>query len=492
MILMANELCVEPVTRLEGHGELRVKFAADNKTVEDVHFNITSTRFFEKLLEGRPMEHVSRIATRICGICPVPHHVAALKAEEDAWGVQIPPTAEKLRRLLLAGKQMNSHALHFFALAAPDLIYGPFAEPSKRNLVEILKDLPDVGKIALQMLDFGDDVCNIIGGKSVHPIAGVCGGMRKQLTSIERDGLLSRIPDQRAFYKQVYDLAMQIFEKYDDFITNFAVTPTYYMGTAKNGIHDIYDGDLVISTPDGKKQAYKVQDYRKIIGEKVMPHTFTGHTYFKEVGYPTGIFRTNTLANLNCCDQMATPWANEALQVLRKKFGTNTIHQTFAFHWARIIELIAALEETEKLLKDPGILSSDIKTLEVSPRAGIGVGMVDAPRGNLIYELESDKEGMVKSANILVSTNNNVAGIEKSVKVGAQQIWEQDVLKKISLPAPIVPNAQSSEIKPQALGNLLEMIVRCYDCCLSCSAHLTLVNSKDELLFQRPLALDME
>jgi F420-non-reducing hydrogenase large subunit len=166
---------VEPVTRLEGHGGLRLILGPDNKTVKDVQFNITSTRFFEKLCEGRYAEHVPRITNRICGICPIPHHIAPTKAIEAAWGVQIPKAAYKLRQLFMNAKQYSSHALHFFALAAPDFLYGPFADPAKRNVVNVLKDLPEVGAMALKMMDFGQNLCTEIGAKSVGPIAGIVG-----------------------------------------------------------------------------------------------------------------------------------------------------------------------------------------------------------------------------------------------------------------------------------------------------------------------------
>ncbi|RLI64081.1 MAG: Ni/Fe hydrogenase subunit alpha [Promethearchaeia archaeon] len=436
---------VEPVTRLEGHGGLRLVLAEDGKTVKDVQFNITSTRFFEKLCEGRFAEHVPRITNRICGICPVPHHLAATKSVEKAWDVEIPPAAYKLRQLFMNAKQYSSHLLHFFALAAPDFLYGPFAPAAKRNVVSVIKDMPDVGAMALKMMDFGQNICAAIGGKAVGPIAGIVGGMRNPLSSDARDGFLAQIPEQLEYVKKTVDLAKKVVTDYWDVIANLAVTETYYCGVAKkvNGelVHEIYDGDLVVVTPDGEKKVYDPQNYLEAIGEHIPSHSYATHTYYKPVGYPAGIYRTNSLAMINACDRMSTPIAEDARKELVKACvgnGGKVIHHTFAYHWARIVETVEAFELCVQYLKDPDILSTDIKTLDVKPKAGRGVGMVDAPRGNLIYDMKTDTDGICRKLNILVATNHNIAGIEKSVKHAAQQIFEQDILSKIKLPDPML------------------------------------------------------
>lgn len=435
---------IEPITRLEGHGGLRLVLGEDGKTVKDVQFNITSTRFFEKLCEGRYAEHVPRITNRICGICPVPHHIAATKSVEAAWDVQIPQDAYNLRQLFMNAKQYSSHILHFYALAAPDFVYGPFADPSKRNVVSVINDLPDVGAMALKMMDFGQNICSAIGGKAVGPIAGIVGGMRNPLSSLNRDGFLAQIPAQLEFVKATVDLAKKVVTDYWDVVANLAVTPTYYCGVAKNVngkfVHDIYDGDIVFVSPTGEKTGYKPANYLDAIGERSVAHSYATHTYYKPAGYPDGIYRTNSLAMLNACDEMPTPLAEAA----RKEMFTAcvgedgcVVHNTFAYHWARIVETVAAFENIVTLLKDPKILSTDIKT-DVTPKAGRGVGMVDAPRGNLIYDMTTDAEGICRKLNILVATNHNIAGIEKSVKHAAKQIFEDGALANIKLPDPML------------------------------------------------------
>jgi F420-non-reducing hydrogenase large subunit len=359
--------------------------------------------------------------------------------------VEIPPDAYRLRQLFMNAKQYSSHLLHFFALAAPDFVYGPFADASKRNVVSIIKDMPDIGKMALEMMDFGQNICTAIGGKSVGPIAGIVGGMRNPLSSDARDGFLAQIPQQLEYVKQTVELAKTVVDNYWDVIAKLAVTPTYYCGVAKNvnGIlhHDIYDGDIIFVSPEGEKTSFKPENYLDAIGERSVAHSYATHTYFKPKGYPEGIYRTNSLAMLNACDQMPTPLAEEARQeMFQKCIGADrgVIHNTFAYHWARIIETVAAFENIVELLKDPKITSTDIKTLDVSPKAGRGVGMVDAPRGNLIYDIKTDEEGICRKLNILVATNHNIAGIEKSVKHAAQQIFEDRALDELELPDPMV------------------------------------------------------
>ncbi len=436
---------VEPVTRLEGHGGLRLVMSEDGTTVKDVQFNITTTRFFEKLCEGRFAEHVPRITSRICGICPVPHHIAATKSVEDAWDVEIPRPAYKLRQLFMNAKQYSSHLLHFFALAAPDFLYGPFAPAGKRNVVQIIKDLPEVGTMALKMMDFGQNICAAVGGKAIGPIAGIVGGMRKPLTAELRDGLIAQLDEQLGYVKATVDLAKKVVTDYWDVIANLAVTETYYCGVAKeeNGelVHDIYDGKLVFVSPEGEKMVYDEENYMEAIGEKIPSHSYATHTYYRPKGYPDGIYRTNSLAMLNACDRMATPLAEEARkEMFTKCVGEDgkVIHNTFAYHWARVIEIVGAFETMAKYLKDPEIISTDIKTLDVQPKAGRGVGMVDAPRGTLIYDMKTDSEGICRKLNLLVATNHNIAGIEKSVKHAAKQIFEEDILSKIKFPEPML------------------------------------------------------
>ena len=431
---MVKEIEVEPVTRLEGHGGLKIVLG-DDGTVKDIQFNIQSTRFFEKFLEGRYMEHVARITPRVCGICPIPHHLAPLKAVEDAWGVQIPEPARKLRQLLMNAKQYSSHAIHFYALAAPDFLLGPFADPALRNVVHVINKMPDVGAMALKMMDFGQKLCAAVGGKSVHPIVAIPGGMKKALDEDVRDKFLKVIDEQIEFSKKTVEIGLKVVEDYWDVVANVGVVPTYYVGMTNNGVHDIYEGDIRIVSPDGEKTDYAPQKYLDALGEHIPEHSYATHMYYKPAGYPEGIYRANTLAMINCADKMATPLADEALKAMRAKLGNNP-HFTFAYHWARLIELVESIEMIATLLQDPDVVNPDCKTLDVQPREGEGVGIVEAPRGLLLYHLFGDAVGIVKKANLLVATNHNIAGIEKTLMHVAKQVFEDKALDSLKLPDP--------------------------------------------------------
>ena len=431
---MPKEIKVEPVTRLEGHGDLKVVLGDDGK-IKDVQFNITSTRFFEKFLEGRYCEHINRITPRICGICSIPHHIAPTKAVEDAWGIEIPTAALKLRKLLMNAKQYSSHALHFYALAAPDFLLGPMADPALRNVIHVINKMPDVGAMALKMMDFGQKLCAAVGGKSVHPVTAIVGGMKKPLDEFNRDKFLKQIEDQVEWAKKTVDIGLKLVDDYWDVIANIGVVPTYYVGMTKNGIHDIYEGDIKIVTPDGEKTDYDFHKYLDCLGEHIPKHSYASHMYYKPKGFPEGIYRAGPLAMINAVDKMATPLANEALKNFRDKTGPIS-HHTFAYHWARLIELVESIEVIASLLQDPDIVNPDCKTFDVQPRQAEGIGIVEAPRGLLLYHIWSDDDGICKKANLLVATNHNIAGIEKTLLHVAKQVFEDKALDGIKLPDP--------------------------------------------------------
>jgi len=354
---------------------------------------------------------------------------------EDAWGVEIPTPALKLRKLLINAKQYSSHTLHFYALAAPDFLLGPMADPALRNVVHVINQMPDVGAMAMKMMDFGQKLCATIGGKSVHPISAIVGGMKKPMDESARDKFLKIIPEQVEFAKKTVEIGLKVVEDYWDVVANVGVVPTYYVGMTKNGVHDIYEGDIRIVTPDGEKIDYAPQKYLDALGEHIPEHSYATHMYYKPAGYPEGIYRANTLAMINCADKMATPLADEALQAMRAKVGAIS-HHTFAYHWARLIELVESIEQIATLLQDPDIVNPDCKTLDVQPREAEGIGVVEAPRGLLLYHIWSDAEGICKKANLLVATNHNIAGIEKTLMHVAKQVFEDKALDSLKLPDP--------------------------------------------------------
>ncbi len=428
---------VDPVTRLEGHGSLTLKLGTDGK-VKDVQFNVNSTRFFEKFLEGRPMEEAPRIAPRICGICPIPHHLASVKAVEAAWDITPPRAAVKLRRLMIEAKQLSSHAIHFYALAAPDFVFGPFADPSVRNVAAVLKHLPDVAVQAIKLMEFGQELIKTVGAKAIHPTTAIPGGQLCSMSEEDRDLWLGKVPEMLENIHKTVDLAKKVVTDYIDVVTKVAVTPTYYIGLANKGVLDIYEGTARVMDPDGKIVAdFEAKDYRKYYGEHIPKHSYATHIYYKPAGYPEGIWRANTLARCNVADKMATPLADAALKEMRELVGRPS-HHTFAYHYARIVELVQAAEWIKTLLEDPEIVSKDVKLADVEPKAGEGVGLVEAPRGILLHNYTSDEKGMLTKANLIVATNNNIAGIEKSLMVAAKQVFEEKAHESLKLPDPLV------------------------------------------------------
>ncbi|MBS3795536.1 MAG: Ni/Fe hydrogenase subunit alpha [Candidatus Thorarchaeota archaeon] len=428
---------IDPVTRLEGHGSLTIKLGPNNE-VKDVQFNVSSTRFFEKFLEGRPMEEAVRIAPRICGICPVPHHLASVKTVEDAWDVKPPSAAIKLRRLLIEAKQLSSHAIHFYALAAPDFVFGPFADPAVRNVAAVLKHLPGVATQAIKLMEFGQELCKTVGAKAIHPTTAIPGGMMSPITEEQRDHWLSKTDEMFENIQKTVDLAKTVVNDYLDVITKVAVTPTYYLGLVNDGELDIYDGLIRVMDPEGEiVEEFEPRNYDDYYGEHVPNHSYATHIYYKAAGYPEGIWRANSLARCNVADKMATPMAQEALEEMRELVGRPS-HHTFAYHYARVIEMVQAAEWIKKLLEDPEIVSEDVKLADVEAKAGEGVGVVEAPRGTLLHNYVCDDDGIIEKANLIVATNNNIAGIEKSLMDAAKLIFEEEGHKGLELPDPMV------------------------------------------------------
>jgi F420-non-reducing hydrogenase large subunit len=384
------------------------------------------------------MEEAPRIAPRICGICPIPHHLASVKAVEAAWDITPPPAAIKLRRLMIEAKQFSSHVIHFYALAAPDFVYGPFANPADRNVAAVLRDLPDVAVQAIKMMEFGQELIKTVGAKAIHPTTQIPGGSLTSLKEEDRDFFLGRLEEVQQLTLNTVDLAKKVVTDYLDVITKVAVTPTYYIGLSNDGTLDIYDGTVRVMDPDGKIVAdFEPDDYTKYYGEHVAKHSYATHIYYKPAGYPEGIWRANTLARCNVNERMATPLADAALKEMRELVGRPS-HHTFAFHYARIVETVQAFEAIAGLLNDPDICNTDVKISDVEPKAGEGVGIVEAPRGILLHNYVSDDKGMLTKANLIVATNNNIAGIEKSLMTAAKQIFEDKAHESLVLPEPMV------------------------------------------------------
>ncbi|ACV24079.1 F420-non-reducing hydrogenase Vhu subunit A [Methanocaldococcus fervens] len=417
-----GKIVIEPLSRLEGHGKVTITLDENGKP-KDVKLHITALRGFEQFVVGRPAEEVPRIVPRICGICQTAHHLASVKAVDAAWGVEIPEPAKKLRELMHIGNMIHSHALHFYFLAAPDFVLGVDADPAIRNVIGVIDKAPEAAKQAIALRKYGQKIVEAIGGKAIHPVTGIPGGQAKQLKEEERDELLKDADQMIEYAKNGIELIKQINEQYMEQIKTLGVIDTWYLGLVKGGKHNFYDDTLRFLSPDGKEKVdFKPAEYLDYIGEHVVSHNYVKYPFYKKAGYPDGIYRVGPLAMLNVCDSMETPLAEEYRKEFFDIFGFPA-NQSLAYHHARLIELVEACEKAKILLEDNDITSDDIKA-EVEPKAGNGVGVVYAPRGVLIHNYETDENGIVVKANMIVATTHNVPTMEKAIQQAAQEIFK--------------------------------------------------------------------
>ena len=452
-----KQIVIQPVSRIEGHAKITIQLD-DQGNVADTRVNVVELRGFERFAIGRPVEELPRIVPRICGVCPWAHHLASSKACDAVFGVEIPPAAKKLRELAYMGHFIHSHVLHFFILSGPDFVMGPDADYSIRNVIGVIQKVPDIAKKVVKIRYLGQMMTQILGGKAIHPDVSVPGGWSKPITKEEVESLKGMAKECLDFATFAIDFAKkEIFPKYLDVVKSLAPIDTGFLGTVRNGELNLYDGDLRMMTPDGKYEEFPVENYLDYIGEHVEPWSYLKFPYYKKMGQfsmdldnPVGIYRTNALARINVCDRIATPLAQKELEEFRNSFG-RPAQLTLLYHWARLIETLYCAEKATELLDDPEIMDFDTRKA-VTPRAGRGVGCVEAPRGTLIHDYETDEKGIVTNCNIIVGTTHNNAPINMSVKRSAMDLIKNGVYD-------------------QGLLNKVEMSIRAYDPCFSCATH---------------------
>ena len=456
---MGKTLTIAPVTRIEGHAKVTIQLD-DSGNVEDTFVNVVELRGFEKFCIGRPVEELPRIVTSICGVCPWHHHLASAKANDAVFGVTPPPTGTKLRDLCQSIAYCSDKILHFFFLAGPDFVMGPDADYSVRNVIGIAGANPEIGKKVVRARHLGTQMLLIASGKSIHPVTAVPGGFSKPLTEKEREQLLPMAKEMLEFAKFAISFAKEnLFSKYTEAIESIGIIKTGFLGTVTDdGVLNVYDGKLRLMKMDGSYTDFTYEDYTDYIEEKVLPWTYLKFPYAKKWGEgfsmniddPKGIYRTNTLARINVCDKMATPLAQVELEEFREKFG-RPAQPTLLYNWARLIELVYNAEHTLELLNDPDITSKETR-VPVTPRAGRGIGCVEAPRGTLIHDYETDDQGLITNVNLIVGTTHNNAPINMSVKQTAKALIKDGNYDETIL-------------------NMVEMAIRAYDPCLSCATH---------------------
>lgn len=455
---MGKTITIQPVTRIEGHAKITVKLD-DAGNVADSLVQVVETRGFEKFCTGRPAEEMPRITTRICGVCPWSHHLASAKATDGIFGVEPPKAGTMLRDLCNSVAFCEEHILHFYFLAAPDFVMGPDAEYSVRNVIGIAKSNPDLGKRVVRVRHLAAKMLEILAGKPIHPTAAVPGGFSKPLLESERDQLKGMADEVLDLAKFSIKFAKEdIFPKYIDAVKTLGVINTGFLGTVTDdGALDLYDGKLRMMQPDGSYEDFAYEQYTDYISEHIEPWTYLKFPYMKKAGKldmdlenPVGVYRTNTLARINVVDKIPTPLAQQELEEFRKEFG-RPAQQTLLYNWARLIELLFNAEHVVDLLNDPEITSTETRK-SVTPKAGSAVGCTEAPRGTLIHDYEADDKGLITNVNLIVGTTHNNAPINMSVKRSAMDLIKDGKYD-------------------QGILNRLEMAVRAYDPCLSCSTH---------------------
>lgn len=449
---MGKVLNIAPVSRIEGHAKIAIHLG-DDGNVQDAFLHIQSLRGFEKFIEGRPAEEVPRIVNRICGICPWMHHLASNKAVDGAFGVTPTPTGYKLREMCQVMAHINDKILHFFFLAAPDFVLGPDADYSVRNVIGVVKAAPELATQVVKMRQLGQMMLDKFAGKAIHPIAGVVGGFAKPMVEEERQELLTGTRTLLDFSLFALDFAIEnVFSKYMDVISDLGVINTGFLGTVdrEDGSLRLYDGKQRLMKADGSYVDFESENYAKYLGEHVEPWGYSKMPYAKSwnegfdmtLAAPKGIYRSNTLARINVCDKISTPKAQAALEQFRASFG-RPAQQTLLYHYARLIELIYACERTIELLEWENITDPDVRA-KVTPKAGRGVGVVEAPRGTLIHDYTTDDDGCITKANLIVGTTHNIAPMNMSVKQAATTLIKDGIYN-------------------EGLLNQVEMAVRAYD-----------------------------
>jgi len=455
---MGKKIVIQPVTRIEGHAKVTIQLD-DSGNVSDARVSVLELRGFEKFCVGRPVEELPRIVTSICGVCPWHHHLASAKACDAVFGVEIPSAAKKLRKLAKAIASTEDHILHFYFLAGADFVMGPDADYSVRNIIGISEKFPDIAKKVIRNRHLGARMLEIISGKSIHPVAAVPGGYSKVLANGERDELLKMANEVLEFSKFSIDYAKKnIFPQYIEIVKTLGVIKTGFLGTVtEDGTLELYDGILRMMQADGSYEDFTYEQYTDYIGEHIEPWTYLKFPYMKKAGKlsmdldnPIGVYRTNTLARMNVCDRIRTPLAQKEFEEFRNEFG-RPAQLTLLYNWARLIELLYNAEYAVQLLEDPEITSKDIR-VPVKPRAARGIGCVEAPRGTLIHDYETDENGMVTNVNLIVGTTHNNAPINMSVKKAAMDLIKDGKYD-------------------QGILNRVEMAIRAYDPCLSCATH---------------------
>ena len=448
-----QRIVIEPVTRVEGHGKVSILLDEDRR-VTQARLHIVEFRGFERFIQGRPYWEVPVIVQRLCGICPVSHHLAAAKAmDRIVGGEELTPTAEKMRRLMHYGQTLQSHALHFFHLVSPDLLFGFDADPAIRNIIGVAAKHPDLAVQGVMLRKFGQEVIKATAGKKIHGTGAIPGGINKNLSIQERDFLLTDLDRMIEWARGALKIARDYTIEHMAKLASFGAFESNHMSIVRrDGARDLYDGRLRALDAEGNRIFDQVDclDYLDYIAEQVRPWSYMKFPFIRTLGQEKGWYRVGPLARVNACDFIDTPEAEAARQEFKALANGKPNNMSMAYHWARMIEVLHSVEKIKELLHDPDLQGQDL--VVTGPRREETVGVLEAPRGTLIHHYRVNEDDQVTMANLIVATTHNNEPMNRAVTKVAQEY---------------LSGAEITE----GLLNHVEVAIRAYDPCLSCATH---------------------
>jgi NAD-reducing hydrogenase large subunit len=448
-----RRVAIDPISRVEGHGKVTL-LLDENDIVQQARLHIVEFRGFEKFVQGRPYWEIPVMVQRLCGICPVSHHLAACKAMDQIVGVDhLTPTAEKLRRLMHYGQILQSHALHFFHLSSPDLLFGFSSDVAKRNIVGVAGEYPEIARQGVLLRKYGQEVIRLTAGKRVHGTGAIPGGVNKNLNQSERELLLTDIYQIIGWCRDAVHLARRLFEQSPELYNEFGRFEANSLGMIRaDGAMDLYHGGLRARDLNGKTLFDHVDysHYWEKIHEGVKSWSYMKFPFLTQLGSEQGWYRVGPLTRVTQCDFIPTPLADLERREFMAYDGGKAAGATLGTHWARMIEMLHSAEGIKELLHDDDLLGEDL--VVKGERRGIGVGVLEAPRGTLIHHYQVDENDLVASANLIVSTTHNNQAMNESISAVARQYLDGHELT-------------------EGLLNHIEVAVRAFDPCLSCATH---------------------
>jgi NAD-reducing hydrogenase large subunit len=469
--MVAQKITIEPVTRIEGHAKVTIHLN-ENGTVNHAYLHVNEFRGFEKFCEGRMVFEMPLITPRICGICPVSHHLAAAKAADEVYGCPPPRPASLLRELMHMGQIIQSHGMHFFELAGPDLLLGFDSDPATRNVVGLIGANPALTVKAVMLRKWGQEIIKTLGGRRVHPNFAIPGGVNKTLQPSERDYILQGIDENIATIQAGLSIFKSWAEANKADVDKFAVLKSGYFGLVKEGnTLELYDGDIRLIDQDGNQlEKFDGRKYLDHIAEHVEDWSYLKFPYYKKMGWPKGVYRVGPLGRVNASERISTPLADAELKIFKAMNNGKPVENTLHYHYARLIECLYAAEHVRVLLDDLDILSNDIQNNHHDFK-GEGVGVIEAPRGTLFHHYWANENGQLERVNLIVATGHNNWAMSESV----------DSVAKTYITGPDIH---------EGLLNRVEAAVRAHDPCLSCSTHavgqmpisIDIVDAEDKLI----------